>query len=122
MAETWPWPHFSHEEMACSCCGECEVEVLLMMRLETLRYALGQPLTVTSGYRCPAHNTAVSTTGEDGPHTTGLAVDLQADGQLTYEIIAIAPALGFTGIGVGAGFVHLDLIQGQPRPNVWTYA
>ena len=71
---------FSQAEFACHCCGACEMQPEFMGALQALRDALGFAMPVSSGYRCPAHNCAVSSTGEDGPHTTGLAADIAIAG------------------------------------------
>lgn len=101
-----------------------------MTRLELLRAELGMPLVLNSAYRCPTHNAAVSTTGRNGPHTTGRAVDIAISGKPVVALLAAALSLGFTGIGLkqdGAAmagrFVHLDDLTAPayPRPRVWTY-
>lgn len=101
-----------------------------MDKLQALRDACQMALPVTSGYRSPAHNAAVSHTGETGPHTTGRAVDLNVFGFKAFRIMALAPTLGFTGIGLDQKgpsekrIIHLDDLpaaDGQPRPCVWSY-
>lgn len=47
----------------------------LANRLEKVRAILGHPLTITSGYRCPALNAAVGGVG-DSAHLHGLAADI----------------------------------------------
>jgi zinc D-Ala-D-Ala carboxypeptidase len=98
--------------------------------LDILRGEFGRPLRVTSGYRCPKHNAAESTTGLDGPHTTGRAVDLAVCGQEAFALVKLAAARGFTGIGVKQHgpmhkrFVHLDNLPAaaaRARPRIWTY-
>lgn len=49
--------------------------------LQPLRNAWGKPLTVTSGYRCPALNKAVGGV-ENSAHTTGYAADITTTGDL----------------------------------------
>jgi len=97
---------------------------------DALREVYGSPLILHSGYRCPVHNVAVSTTGPQGPHTTGRAVDVLAYGAEAHRLIGLALRRGFTGVGVsqkglhGQRFVHLDTLldaPGQPRPWVWSY-
>src|ERR1035437_313514 len=44
-------------------------------QLEKIRMALGQPLSVSSWYRCQALNVAVGGVGKSA-HTTGWAIDL----------------------------------------------
>ncbi len=83
-------------------------------------------MPVTSAYRCPAHNAAVSTTGANGPHTTGHAVDVAMAGEDTFLLMAMATALGFTGVGIKQHgpwcdrFIHIDLLPVN-RPRVWSY-
>jgi uncharacterized protein YcbK (DUF882 family) len=130
-AEFWRWPHFTVREMACRCgCGEIVVVVDFMDRLEAIRKKLSRPMVVTSGYRCPDYNDQVSTTGPDGPHTTGRAADVKIFGEGALRLATLAPGLGFTGVGlkqrgIRAGrFLHLDDLAaapGRPRPWMWTY-
>ena len=129
-AGQWLWPRFSAEKMACSCCGRIEICSEFMGVLSDLREACGFPLPETSGYRCPAHNCAVSCTGEKGPHTTGRAVDIQISGKRADRLIELSYQYGFTGRGVRqkgphqSRFIHLDTLPkavGRPRPRLWSY-
>ena len=123
------WANFTRSEFACKHCGENKTADALIDKLQRLRTAYGRPLIVSSAYRCPAHNAAVSSTGAAGPHTTGRAVDLAVSHAAAFEVLRLAFLSGeFTGIGVqqkgGGRFVHLDDLPeapGQPRPTVWSY-
>lgn len=126
--------HFKPSEFACPC-GECgsdgsEMDSLFMAKLDDLRERLGFALIVTSGYRCPAYNSVLSTTGLDGPHTTGRAADISLSGDKVHRLLTQSSLGGwFTGIGLYqkgphlGRFVHLDdlLETDHPRPRVWTY-
>ncbi|MBF0098762.1 MAG: DUF882 domain-containing protein [Magnetococcales bacterium] len=102
-----PWPHFSEEELRCHCgCGRQDVDGDFMLKLEALRMAYGKPMSVSSGYRCPAHNAATSTTGENGPHTTGKAIDILVAGEDAYRLVGLAIKHGFTGIGICQALGH----------------
>ena len=99
-----------------------------MRKVEQLRSESPFPFPVTSAYRCPEYNEKVSSTGKDGPHTTGRAMDIGVSREQAYDLIKWATIFGFTGIGInqkGSGrFVHLDDLpnkEGQPRPTVWSY-
>ena len=121
-------PHFSDRELACRCgCGMLP-ERDFMEKVERLRVAYGKPLIVTSAARCPDHNSHVSKTGANGPHTTGRAIDFAVDRGNAYRLASLAFDQGFTGIGFqqkGAGrFLHVDDLPnapGQPRPTIWSY-
>lgn len=124
-------PDFAPDEMRCRCgCARAEMDGAFMARLQHLRDRLG-PLSVSSGYRCPAHNMRVSSTGPDGPHTTGRAADIRVSGARAHELAVLALAEGITGLGVrqagphGARFLHIDILTpdeaGGLRPRIWSY-
>lgn len=125
--------HFSpatDTRLMCSCgCGG-EMNQDFMERLDALRARLSFPFIVRSGYRCPDVNERVSTTGRNGPHTTGRAVDLYLLGSRVFELLQFAPAFGMTGIGFKLHgpherrFVHLDNLESEGnrrRPICWSY-
>ena len=51
---------------------------LTAIKLELVRKALGSPIIITSGYRCPKLNARVGGVSTS-PHTKGLAVDFRCD-------------------------------------------
>ena len=119
--------HFSDHELMCHCgCGG-QPQPMLVETLENLRALCGFPLRLSSAYRCPKHNEAVSKSGRAGPHTSGLAVDILIAGSQSYELIKNALILGARGIGINQKgimdnrYIHLDWIAGPYRPNVWSY-
>lgn len=122
-------PNFTPKEMRCKCgCGRSDMDHAFMLKLQAVRDVVG-PLSVSSGYRCPEYNQRVSSSGLDGPHTTGKAVDVRCSGEQAHEVLLQAMFRYFTGIGVsqkgdhGSRFIHLDTITPDegPRPNVWSY-
>lgn len=122
--------HFTRAELACNCCDVEKMNTKFVERLDAMRARLGFPFVVTSGYRCAAHNQRVSTTGANGPHTTGRAVDIKVMGSRAFEIIRWAPTFSMIGIGVsqsgdhGRRFIHLDNLESdnkRQRPWVWSY-
>lgn len=119
--------YFKAEEFKCKCCGISRMDDEFVQLLDILRERLGEPIVLTSAYRCPKHNQAVSSTGPTGPHTTGKAADIACSHAKAWQVVHIATELGFTGIGVAqkgsSRFIHLDILEAPayPRPNVWTY-
>lgn len=118
--------YFDRDDFKCSHCGENQTEDAFIGSLDMLRERVGFPLIVTSGYRCPEYNKKVSSTGLNGPHTTGRAVDLAVSHDKAYFVLQQAFVMGFTGVGVkghGASrFIHLDMITDpEKRPRVWSY-
>lgn len=129
----WPWvnfnPHTDH--FACRCCGRLIIVPTTMDKLQRVRTEFGRPMIITSGYRCSRHNQKVSSSGPNGPHTTGRPVDVKIFGEEALDLIVIARRHGFTGFGIKqkgdfqGRYVHLDDLlnheTGGPRPWIWTY-
>lgn len=121
--------YFSDKELNCKCgkCGKHKMDKKFMAKLDSLRGILGEPLKLSSAYRCPEYNAQVSKTGETGPHTTGKAVDVLCSGKLAYKVIGLATAMHFNGIGVSQKglhedrFIHVDDINNDLRPWCWSY-
>ena len=123
--------NFSDAELRCKCgCGKNEMDVDFLIKLQAVRDELDRPMTVTSGYRCPKHNIAISATkSATGPHTTGHAVDIQCSGKEAHSLIELALGYGMSGVGImqrgdhASRFLHLDdLLEGAgPRPWIWSY-
>ena len=92
--------------------------------LQTARNELG-PLTITSAYRCPEHNSKVSSTGASGPHTSGYAVDIHVSNSQHRKKLIDYFATKVTGLGVAKTFLHIDLLTPElgfeMRPNAWKY-
>lgn len=126
-----PWQYFSLDELKCKCakCGSTglEMDEEFMRQIIMLREELGFPFSVSSAYRCPAHNAKVSNTGENGPHTTGKAMDIITRGEQAYLLAKKAFIQGLSGIGFSqkgiTRFIHLDILEAPeyPRPTIWSY-
>ena len=140
LREGWATPgeferaaHFEAREFACRGCGKVLLSNMMLSRLDKLRELVGEPLRVSSGYRCKEHNGAIGGVAHSA-HTLGMAVDLQVYGDTAHHVVRYAPRL-FSGVGaaqIGAypgRFIHLDRADDwpewdpakQPRPWFWTY-
>ena len=121
--------HFTAKELSCK--GGCDTGKMdeeFLAVLERIREEFNKPIKLTSAYRCPMYNKVISNSGEDGPHTTGKAVDIACSGKDAHEILTLALEEGITGIGIsqkGAHhkrFIHIDTLgEGTLRPWVWNY-
>lgn len=132
LPEHWRWPNFSPEELRCKHTGALIVVPAFMDKVQAMRSALGFPWPISSGYRHTSHPAEV---GKDQPgaHTFGRAVDVKVYGERAMQIVELARAFGFTGIGVAQRpgspidkrFVHLDDMAAEdfhaPRPYLWSY-
>ena len=97
------------EEFHCKC-GKCSATVhdeSLSFGLQKIRTHYGLPLIITSGYRCPTHNANVGGASQSY-HTKGMAADFYVAGVECSEVAAYAESIGFCGIGLYDGYVHVD--------------
>lgn len=132
----WSETHFLPKEFACKCgCDRMEMATETVLLLEQLRRAYGQPIYLSSAFRCPDHPIEKKK-ARPGTHTTGRAVDIAASGKEAWAILNIALRQGaWTGIGVqqkgdhDSRFIHLDTVpidgwEGYEhivRPWIWSY-
>lgn len=103
-------PDFRTEEFACPCdnCERVVVHWALVELLQRMRWRIGLPIYVTSGFRCSSHNTEVG--GTNGSlHIFGLAADIQSSGLRPRELADVADNCGAGGIGVYPRHVHVDV-------------
>jgi len=115
-------PNFTVKEMECNCgCGFCDFEVSFLDKLQALRDELKRPLVVTSGFRCIPYNDEVKG-AKHSRHLAGIAVDISTWGmtsEFLYKFMSGAVNGGFTGIGVGKNFVHID--TRKDKSKMWVY-
>ena len=97
----------------------------LVVLLQCIREHFGKPITITSGYRTAAHNTAVGGS-KSSQHLLGRAADIQVAGVSPDAVAAYAESLMPTWGGVGRypvkagrakGWVHVDTRANKSR---WT--
>lgn len=120
--------YFAERELKCHCgCGLALMDEVFMERMDALRYRYNKPIILSSAYRCPEYNNKVSTTGLDGPHTTGKAVDIKIFGKHAHIMLDHIMQFQFQGIGIqqkgehAKRFIHIDDVVEGLRPWVWTY-
>ena len=96
--------------MGCILSDGSGIDLLLVDKLQALRDSFGAALTITSGCRCVAHNSAVGGAltsqhlGAMGCRAADLLVRYPSD---RATVIGIALHLGLS-VGVNKGFIHVD--------------
>jgi zinc D-Ala-D-Ala carboxypeptidase len=115
------WFHPSEFDDPTSPGSGMAMRIEIMWRLDTIRWMIGQPLTITSGFRTEAHNDEVG--GVDGSsHTAGFAVDVACrTSQLRYAILRAAQNVGISRVGIARTFIHLDCDPSKPKEVAWLY-
>lgn len=78
--------HFKLEEFPCPCCGRVKAAAALIFWLDVLRRALGQPLKINSGFRCPSRNAAVGGAASSR-HLIGCAADIAKPLGVEYHVL-----------------------------------
>jgi uncharacterized protein YcbK (DUF882 family) len=119
---TWATEHFTRVELSCKHCNKMEFPEHFLRDLEDLRIHWDTPLVLNSAYRCAKHPEEAKKAAP-GEHNRG-AVDIHISGPSRYFLIKLAMELGWSGIGIGLGFLHLDRGEsrlGATRPSFWSY-
>lgn len=116
--------YFDEHEFHCTCDRTHQIQIVderLVWMLDLARDRAGLPFTITSGYRCIKHNAEVGGV-VDSAHLKGLAADIHVGNARTRFIIlkALLP-IGFSRIGIGQTFIHVDIDNSKDLGVVWLY-
>lgn len=119
------WKNFELNEFKCKCgCEQVKINSDLLDLIQEARDELG-PLSISSAFRCSEHNSSVSSTGPNGPHTTGCAVDITVKNSQHRKQLISWFANKVSGLGIAKSFIHIDNLTADDgfdaRPNAWTY-
>ena len=105
--------NFSRKELQCKCneCNQDTIDYKLIEVIQWLRTHLGRPVIVTSGNRCPAHNTDVGGS-KHSQHMESRAADIVVEYYSPKTIYDILDKQFGNQISLALyedlGFVHVD--------------
>ena len=102
--------NFNSTEFDCKCGAACSstlIDETLVALLQQIRNHFKKPITITSGYRCAAHNKEVGG-ATNSYHSKGQAADIVVYGVSPQEVAKYAESIGIKGIGLYDTFVHID--------------
>jgi len=90
--------------------GYKKIDPVVLGKLLRICEQTGQSYVINSGYRSPVKNSKVGG-AKLSQHMTGKAIDVQVKGSYEdrAEFVVAASRAGFTGVGVYASFIHLDI-------------
>ena len=113
--------YFQPYEFYCSCCNVEKMNDVFIQMLTQARGLAGVPFTITSGYRCAAHDDAIG--GKDNSaHVFGMAADIFCNNSRNRCLIRTALIkVGFHRIGIGKDFIHVDIDGTKDREVIWLY-
>jgi len=112
-------PNFKVREFACSDGTDVIfISQELVDVLQKIRNRFGKAVTVTSGYRTPAHNKKVGGAAYS-QHLYGTAADITVKGVKPKDVAAYAETLlpNTGGIGIYSTFTHIDVRKVKSRWN-----
>lgn len=91
-------------------------------KLNEARHLAGIPFIINSGYRTQEYNDSLDNSKPDSSHIKGLAVDI-AVGNSRHRFIILKALIevGFTRIGIGKGFIHVDDDKDKAPQVAWMY-
>ncbi len=114
--------YFAPSEFDCKCgCGRNNITPDLVMLLDEAREEAGVAFRVTSGCRCKKHNRRVGGVAGSS-HVKGLAADIRAtSSKVRFKIITGLLLAGFSRIGIGKGFIHVDVDGKKVQEIVYLY-
>lgn len=115
--------YFKESEFrACSpSCSLQDMQQHTMDKLDLAREFAGIPFVLNSAYRSRAWEKAKGRTGT-GAHTTGCAVDIRCNSSANrYKIVEACLVAGFTRIGIGKNYIHVDDDSTKPQQVIWHY-
>jgi len=114
--------YFKESEFACKHCGKCEMDEGFMLTLDSARDDAGTPFPINSGYRCSDYDHQLHGSGN---HPTGKAADIRCvSSRAKFMIVTALIEAGFTRIGIGKTFVHVDscgVAEEKPTEVMWSY-
>ena len=95
-------------------CRTARMAPEFVSKLQMLRDRIGKPIKITSGIRCKSHNAKIGGASKswhiprDG---VCYASDIRTDrsDEEVLRLYAAADSLGFTGIGLYKGRIHIDM-------------
>jgi hypothetical protein len=86
----------------------CYARIDFVKALQVLKARYGNKLSVSSLYRQPSHNANIGG-AKNSLHMAGCAIDISANAEQREKLALLAWELGFGGIGMYDGWIHLDI-------------
>lgn len=92
-----------------------------LRKLDQTREFAGIPFKITCSFRSRAYDLTQGRSGNSA-HTKGRAFDIKAtSNRQRFKILQAAILCGWTRIGIGKNFIHLDNDPTLPQQVVWHY-
>jgi len=100
---------------------EENMNVDFLAKLDEAREIAGIPFHINSAFRTPEKNSEVGGKSNSS-HLRGLAVDISTtDSRTRFIVLQALIAAGFTRMGIGDTFIHVDMDTEKSQNVIWTY-
>lgn len=119
-------PKYFRDEEFWHCCPTCSLDDMqeeLLIKLDKAREILSEPIQLTSAYRAQSYEKSKGRSG-NSTHCFGAAVDIWCPtSSYRFRLIPALYKAGFTRIGIGSNFVHVDVahLEDCLLHVMWTY-
>jgi hypothetical protein len=114
--------YFKKSEFYCD--GEScydKMNKAFLEKLDLARSYSSVKYVISSSWRSMAY-TIKKKWSKTSSHLIGMAVDIEAKtSSEKWEIVRTLMKAGFTRIGVGLDFIHVDMDYNKPQELLWTY-
>lgn len=103
--------YFTPDEFTCRCgCGAGEMNEKLIRNADKVREHFNAPITVSSGRRCPTHNSRVGGVS-NSRHMSGNAMDFCVKGKSSATVLAYVQTLSDIAYAyaIDSSYVHMDV-------------
>ena len=115
--------YFNESEFK-ACSPSCSLQDMKQHTMDKLDFARGYagiPFVLNSAYRSPEWEKAKGRTGTGG-HPHGCAVDIRCNTRANrFKIVQACLLAGFTRIGIGKTYIHVDDDPDKPQRVIWHY-
>ena len=93
----------------------------MLDKIDLVRSKFDRAIHINSGYRTKEHNKKVEGK-KNSSHLKGLAVDIRCiNSRDRYDLLNCLLDVGFTRIGIGNTFIHVDMDPDKDPDVMWTY-
>jgi len=110
--------YFDISDFACKCCGQSQMDLDFVHKLDKAREIANTAFIINSGYRCSKHNVEIGSVSVN--HPSGHAADIACDtGPQRIKILTGLIQAGFKRIGIRKDFIHVDDMD--KTASCWLY-
>jgi zinc D-Ala-D-Ala carboxypeptidase len=122
--------YFKISEFDCNCrslsCSKNKMNPNFLIKMDSARIQAKTPFRITSGFRCQSKQKELYMKGisskKRSSHEKGIAADILVRGSATRSRIIRGLILaGFTRMGMGKNWVHVDDDRDKTMNRVWVY-